>query len=71
MKLTVQVKLQPTPEQAVALLRTLELANAAANRLSQPGICCPSGVESDLVRRSTRAWTLRTASRQAELGEST
>jgi hypothetical protein len=33
-KLTVQVKLQPTPEQTVALPRTLELANAAANRLS-------------------------------------
>jgi len=29
MKLTVTVKLQPTPEQAAALLDTLERANAA------------------------------------------
>lgn len=34
MKLTVQVKLQPTPEQAGALYRTLEAVNAAADRLS-------------------------------------
>jgi putative transposase len=34
-KLTVQIKLLPTPEQAEALRSTLELANSAANRLSQ------------------------------------
>ena len=33
-KLTAQVKLQPTPEQSDALLRTLETANSACNRLS-------------------------------------
>ena len=35
MKLTVQIKLQPTPEQVDALRETLETANAAADRLSQ------------------------------------
>ena len=35
LKLTVQIKLQPTPEQADALRETLETANAAADRLSQ------------------------------------
>ena len=35
MNLTAQVKLQPTPEQSDALLRTLELANHACNRLSE------------------------------------
>ncbi len=35
MKLTVAVKLQPTLEQAVALLRTLERANEMANYLSR------------------------------------
>jgi putative transposase len=35
MKLTVQVKLLPTPEQAAALRETLEVTNAACNRLSQ------------------------------------
>ncbi len=35
MKLTAQVKLQPTPEQATALLDTLERANAAANEISR------------------------------------
>ena len=35
MKLTVQVKLLPTPEQAAALRETLETANRAADRLSQ------------------------------------
>jgi IS605 OrfB family transposase len=35
MKLTVQVKLLPTPEQSLALRETLETANRAANRLSQ------------------------------------
>jgi IS605 OrfB family transposase len=34
MKLTVAVKLQPSAEQAALLLRTLEAANAAANRIS-------------------------------------
>ena len=34
MKLTVQTKLLPTVEQAAALLRTLEAANAAANAIS-------------------------------------
>jgi IS605 OrfB family transposase len=34
-KLTAQVKLQPTSEQSEALLRTLEMANAACNRLSE------------------------------------
>jgi IS605 OrfB family transposase len=34
-KLTVQVKLLPTPEQSLALRETLETANRAANRLSQ------------------------------------
>ncbi len=34
MKLVAQVKLQPTPEQASALLQTLETANAACNSLS-------------------------------------
>jgi hypothetical protein len=34
-KLTAQVKLQPTPEQSAALLRTIETANAACNRLSE------------------------------------
>src|SRR5262249_10703468 len=35
MKLTVQLKLQPTPEQADALGRTLETANAACDSISQ------------------------------------
>lgn len=35
MKLTAQVKLQPTPEQSDALLRTLETANVACNALSE------------------------------------
>jgi len=35
MKLTVAVKLQPAPEQAYALLSTLETANRAANQVSQ------------------------------------
>ena len=35
MKLVVQVKLQPSPEDARILLQTLETFNAAANRLSQ------------------------------------
>src|SRR6266516_6484909 len=35
MRLTVQLKLQPTPEQADALRRTLETANAACNYISQ------------------------------------
>jgi IS605 OrfB family transposase len=35
MKLTVQLKLQPTPEQAGALRRTLETANAACDSISQ------------------------------------
>jgi IS605 OrfB family transposase len=35
MKLTITVKLQPTPDQAAALLATLEQANAAANTISQ------------------------------------
>ena len=35
MKLTVQLKLQPTPEQADALRRTLETANAACDYISQ------------------------------------
>ncbi len=35
MKLIAQVKLLPTPEQAVYLLRTLETANAAANYVSE------------------------------------
>ena len=35
MKLIAQVKLQPTPEQADALTRTLETANAACNWLSE------------------------------------
>lgn len=35
MKLTVQVKLLPTPEQSESLRETLETANRAANRLSQ------------------------------------
>lgn len=34
MKLTVQTRLLPTPEQSAALLRTLETANAAANAIS-------------------------------------
>lgn len=34
-KLTVQVQLRPTPQQADALLRTLEAANTAANQLSE------------------------------------
>jgi IS605 OrfB family transposase len=34
-KLTVQIKLLPTPEQALALRETLETTNAACNRLSQ------------------------------------
>jgi|RhiMetdeSRZDD1v2_1073273.scaffolds.fasta_scaffold782686_2 putative transposase len=34
-KLTAQVKLQPTPLQAAALLDTLQRANAAANFISQ------------------------------------
>ena len=34
MKLTAQLKLQPTPEQAAALKRTLETANAACNFIS-------------------------------------
>jgi IS605 OrfB family transposase len=34
MKLTAQVKLCPTPEQAVALKKTLEVANAACNHIS-------------------------------------
>lgn len=35
MKLTVQIKLLPTPTQATALRETLEMVNSAANRLSQ------------------------------------
>jgi IS605 OrfB family transposase len=35
MKLTAQVKLHPTPEQATALLTTLERANTAANDISR------------------------------------
>src|SRR5574338_72914 len=35
MKLTVQLKLKPTPEQADALRRTLETANAACDSISQ------------------------------------
>jgi IS605 OrfB family transposase len=35
MKLIAQVKLQPTPEQADALLRTLETANAACDAISE------------------------------------
>jgi IS605 OrfB family transposase len=35
MKLTAQVKLQPMPEQADALKRTMEAANAAANHVSE------------------------------------
>ena len=35
MKLTVQLKLKPTPEQAGALRRTLETANAACDSISQ------------------------------------
>ena len=35
LKLTVQIKLHPTPEQVDALRETLETANAAADRLSQ------------------------------------
>ena len=34
MKLTAQLKLQPTPEQADALKRTLETTNAACNYIS-------------------------------------
>ena len=34
MRLTIQLKLQPTPEQAEALKRTLETANAACNQIS-------------------------------------
>ena len=34
MRLSVKIKLLPTPEQAVALLRTLEAANAASNHAS-------------------------------------
>jgi len=34
-KLTVQIKLLPTPEQATALRETIEAVNSAANRLSQ------------------------------------
>lgn len=37
MKLTVQVKLLPSKEQAASLLETLRMANKAANRLSQLG----------------------------------
>ncbi|WP_129675758.1 RNA-guided endonuclease TnpB family protein [Candidatus Chloroploca sp. Khr17] len=35
MRLTIQLKLQPTPEQADALLRTLERANEACNAISR------------------------------------
>ena len=35
MRLTIQLKLLPTPEQAQALKRTLEMANAACNSISQ------------------------------------
>jgi putative transposase len=35
MRLTVQLKLQPTPEQAAALKRTLEVANTACDYISQ------------------------------------
>ena len=35
MRLTIQLKLQPTPEQASALKRTLERANAACNSISR------------------------------------
>lgn len=37
LKLTIQIKLLPSPAQSEALLATLELANKAANRLSQLG----------------------------------
>lgn len=35
MKLIAQLKLQPTPEEATVLLRTLEVANAACNTMSE------------------------------------
>ncbi|MBK8420938.1 helix-turn-helix domain-containing protein [Candidatus Villigracilis saccharophilus] len=35
MKLTAQIKLLPTPEQAQALRKTLEVANAACNHISE------------------------------------
>ncbi|MBK7454490.1 MAG: hypothetical protein IPJ46_12445 [Anaerolineales bacterium] len=35
MKLIAQIKLLPTPEQAQALRKTLEVANAACNYISQ------------------------------------
>ncbi len=35
MKLIAQLKLQPTPAQAASLLRTLDMANAACNRISE------------------------------------
>src|SRR5215213_6069361 len=35
MRLTIQLKLLPTPEQADALKRTLEMANAACDSISQ------------------------------------
>lgn len=35
MRLTIQLKLQPTPEQASALKRTLERANEACNSISR------------------------------------
>lgn len=37
MKLTAQIKLQPTPEQSAALRATLERANAACNAISAAG----------------------------------
>ena len=35
MKLIAQLKLRPTPEQAAALLHTLEVANAACNAICE------------------------------------
>lgn len=35
MKLTLMVKLQPTPEQAAALLETMERFNAACNAVAE------------------------------------
>ena len=51
MKLTVQLKLQPTPSQADALRRTLETATAACAYISQ--VTVPGDNDGFLARMST------------------
>lgn len=58
MKLIAQIQLRPTPEQAESLVRTLERANAAANRLSDLAWSERTFRQYDLHRRAYQ--TVRT-----------